>query len=348
MKQKTTDIPMELAPLGMVWQTRDPFLFCVHHDDTYPAGNDAMGPVADLAGRNIGQDFSGKDGWSMYHGNKVPGFPKHPHRGFETVTIARHGYIDHSDSMGASARFGDGDLQWMTAGRGIVHSEMFPLLHRDQPNRTELFQIWLNLPASHKMAEPYFSMFWKDEIPVHRSQDDEGHEISVVSYAGALSDGQSPPEPPPDSWAASPENALVIWTIKLAPGAKWSLPAADPGCNRMLYYFRGGKLRLADREVGSGQAISLPATATAEIANQAEESELLLLQGRPIGEPVAQHGPFVMNSQEELHQAFKDYHRTEFGGWPWPEQDPTHPRERKRFARYPDGREVTAAMSYAK
>ena len=91
-----------------------------------------MGPDASLAGRSIGQDFEGKDGWRMYHGDVVPGFPQHPHRGFETVTIVRQGFIDHSDSLGATARFGAGDVQWLTAGRGIVHSEMFPLLDRDR------------------------------------------------------------------------------------------------------------------------------------------------------------------------------------------------------------------------
>ena len=88
------------------------------------------GPEAPLAGRELGQDFSRKDGWSMYHGSTVPGFPGHPHRGFETVTIVRKGLIDHSDSLGATARFGGGDVQWLTAGKGIVHSEMFPLLDR--------------------------------------------------------------------------------------------------------------------------------------------------------------------------------------------------------------------------
>ncbi len=151
---------LERFPLGFPWATQDPFLFCVHHDDAYPVGDEGMGPAASLAGRNMGQDFAGKDGWRMYHGLVVPGFPQHPHRGFETVTIVRRGYIDHADSLGAAARFGEGDVQWLTAGKGIVHSEMFPLLKRDEANPVELFQIWLNLPASDKMVDPYFSMLW--------------------------------------------------------------------------------------------------------------------------------------------------------------------------------------------
>ena len=147
------------------WPTIDPFLFCVHHNDQYPAGNDDMSPKASLYGRNIGSDFSGKDGWSMYHGDSVPGFPRHPHRGFETVTVARQGYIDHSDSLGATARFGNGDCQWMTAGAGVVHCEMFPLVNKDKGNPTELFQIWLNLPQKEKMVPAYFTMLWKESIP---------------------------------------------------------------------------------------------------------------------------------------------------------------------------------------
>ncbi|MBC7662696.1 MAG: pirin family protein, partial [Caulobacter sp.] len=132
---------VKIQPLGFPWETADPFLFCVHHDDAYPKGNGRFGPDASLAGRSLGQDFGGKDGWSMYHGQQVPGFPSHPHRGFETVTIVRQGLTDHSDSLGAAARFGGGDVQWLTAGKGIVHSEMFPLLSTDQANPLELFQI---------------------------------------------------------------------------------------------------------------------------------------------------------------------------------------------------------------
>src|SRR3569833_2917046 len=151
----------QIRPLGSPWQTVDPFLFCVYHQDAYPAGNDAMGPATSLAGRDIGQDFAGKDGWRMYHGDTVPGFPRHPHRGFETVTIVRQGLIDHSDSLGATARFGGGDVQWLTAGKGISHCEMFPLVNATEPNPAELFQIWLNLPARDKLVDPHFTMLWE-------------------------------------------------------------------------------------------------------------------------------------------------------------------------------------------
>src|SRR5213594_744077 len=127
----------KVKPLGFPWETADPFLFCVHHQDHYPAGNAEMGPAASLDGHALGEDFAPSSEWRMYHGGVVPGFPQHPHRGFETVTIMRHGYIDHSDSLGATARFGPGDVQWLTAGRGIVHAEMFPLLNREGPNPLE-------------------------------------------------------------------------------------------------------------------------------------------------------------------------------------------------------------------
>ena len=92
---------LKIVPLGPSWQTLDPFLFCAHHDDDYPPGDEHMAPApALLKGRNLGMDFEMRDGWRMYHGQRVPGFPRHPHRGFETISLARHGYVDHSDSRG--------------------------------------------------------------------------------------------------------------------------------------------------------------------------------------------------------------------------------------------------------
>ncbi len=331
MKQ---DPIIRFAPLSFPWQTKDPFLVCVHHVDLYPQGNDRLGPAASLEGRNIGQDFAGKDGWRMYHGDTVPGFPQHPHRGFETVTFVREGFIDHSDSLGATARFGRGDVQWLTAGSGIVHSEMFPLLRGDAGNRLELFQIWVNLPAKSKFAAPYFTMFWDRDVPRHRPA--SGVEVTLV--AGAL-EGTNPPAPPPDSWAANPDADLAIWLVTLERGASFMLPAAQgSGTARTLYFFSGTKVDVADLTLGHHAAIELVADQPVALHAPEERVELLLMQGRPIGEPVAQYGPFVMNTRAELEQAFNDYRRTQFGGWPYAADDPVHPRERGRFARHADGR----------
>src|SRR4051812_22415854 len=322
----TKEVVRKIKPLGFPWETADPFLFCVHHDDRYPAGNEQLGPAASLEGRDIGQDFEGKDGWRMYHGDVVPGFPPHPHRGFETVTIVRRGLIDHSDSLGATARFGGGDVQWLTAGKGICHSEMFPLLDAKVGNPLELFQIWLNLPAADKMVEPHFTMLWGQDIPTRRFTDEGGRATEVTVIAGRLGDAQPPP-PPPHSWAARPDSEVGIWTVKMAPGARWTLPPAQRGTNRTLYFFVGSAPSVGGRAIARYHGVELRGDAAVRIENGAEESELLLLQGRPIAEPVVQYGPFVMSSRAEIQQALQDYQRTQFGGWPWSSDDPVHARE---------------------
>ncbi len=332
------DSILRVAPLGSRWQTTDPFLFCVHHVDRFPAGNDRLGPAASLAGHAIGQDFEGKDGWRMYHGEVVPGFPQHPHRGFETVTIVRTGYIDHSDSLGATARFGMGDVQWLTAGAGVVHSEMFPLLDSTGPNPLELFQIWLNLPGRDKLVPPYFTMFWDRDIPRARFTDGHGRGVVVTVIAGELGDVRPLP-PPPDSWAAKRDADVAIWSIAMDAGARWTVPPThDDRAARTLHVFAGDALRVAGRAVPCPAAIQVRGDVPVSIEAANGAVEILLLQGRPIGEPVAQYGPFVMNTRSELEQAFADYRRTQFGGWPWPADAPVHPRERGRFAHHADGR----------
>jgi redox-sensitive bicupin YhaK (pirin superfamily) len=332
------DPVIQTAPLGSRWQTADPFLFCVHHIDHFPKGNEQLGPDASLAGRDIGQDFEGKDGWRMYHGDVVPGFPQHPHRGFETVTIVRTGYIDHSDSLGATARFGMGDVQWLTAGAGVVHSEMFPLLDASGPNDLELFQIWLNLPGRDKLVPAYFTMLWDGAIPRVVQRDANGRTTTVTVIAGALGD-QQPLAPPPHSWAARPESDIAIWSIALEPGAVWTVPPAQGEATvRTLHLFAGKALKVADHLAKGPAAIRVHADQAVSIEAVDGPAEVLLLQGRPIGEPVAQYGPFVMNTRAELEQAFDDYRRTQFGGWPFAEDAPVHPRDRGRFARHADGR----------
>jgi len=325
---------MEITPLGMPWPTIDPVLFCVHHLDVYPRANDRMGPDASLAGRDLGQDFAGIDGWRMYHGRTVPGFPQHPHRGFETVTYVRRGLIDHSDSLGAAARFGRGDVQWMTAGEGVVHSEMFPLLDREDPNPVELFQIWMNLPAADKLVVPHFTMLWDDRIP-RLVPPGGGVEVTVI--AGEL-EGLVPPSPPPHSWAERPDHDVAIWHVRLGPGARWTMPPARfADTVRTLYVFDGTALRIGATAVDAGHGARVRSDVALDLATDGGV-EVLLLQGRPIGEPVAQYGPFVMNTREEIQQSISDYRQTGFGGWPWDADDPVHGPERGRFARHVDGR----------
>lgn len=329
-----------IKPLGFTWETSDPFLFCVHHLDHYPAGNDELGPAASLAGRNLGQDFTIKDGWRMYHGDKVPGFPAHPHRGFETITVVLEGFVDHSDSHGAAGRYGNGDVQWMTAGAGLQHAEMFPLLDRDKPNPLELFQIWLNLPKAKKFSKPHYKMLWAEDIPVHREKDTNGKITEVTIIAGEMGDMRAP-SPAPDSWAADPGNETGIWLIKIEANGSWTLPTASFEVNRSLYFYRGSEINIAGITVEQYNSVELLADQPVIINNGNSDAYCLLLQGRPINEPVVQHGPFVMNNALEIQQAFTDYRNTRFGGWPWNRSDNVHPPDKGRFASYSDGREET-------
>jgi len=329
-----------IKQLGFTWETSDPFIFCVHHLDDYPVGNDQLGPAASLEGRNIGQDFTTRDGWRMYHGETIPGFPEHPHRGFETITVVLKGFVDHSDSHGAAGRYGNGDVQWMTAGAGLQHSEMFPLLNKSAGNPLELFQIWLNLPKEKKFCNPFYSMLWAEDIPIYTEKDKNGKKTEVTLVAGKIGNsGVTAPAPAPDSWAADGKNELGIWLIRLEPGAQWTLPPASFEVNRSLYFYRGKDINIAGIRVMPYHSIELLADQPVVLQNGNSDSFLLLLQGQPINEPVVQHGPFVMNSIDEIHQAYYDYRKTQFGGWPWPRYDNVHPRERGRFAKYSDGRE---------
>jgi hypothetical protein len=257
------------------------------------------------------------------------------------VTIVRQGFIDHSDSLGATARFGAGDVQWLTAGKGIVHCEMFPLRRTDAPNPAELFQIWLNLPAKNKMAEPHFTMLWNERIQSLRLSDAQGRASTVRVVAGQFPGPAGTARglpPPPASWASQSDADVAMWTVHMEAGARLTLPpAAHHATRRQLYFFRGTSLEIGGHSVNVQTVTEVRAQEALELRNGDAACELLVLQGRPIGEPVAQYGPFVMNTQAEVAQAFADYRRTEFGGWPWSATDPVHPREQGRFARHADG-----------
>lgn len=329
---------LALEALTFPFSTPDPFLFAVHHKDFYPAGDNKM----QAPRKGNGADFNPNSKYRMYHGGRVPGFPQHPHRGFETLTATIEGTIDHADSMGNAGRYGGGDLQWMSAGKGIVHGEMFPLLHPDKPNTLHLFQIWLNLRAVDKMTDPHFIMHWAENIPQLQTEDGLAR---VTVWAGALN-GAQPLDPPPKSYAQVDHSEVAVWFLRLQPGGSYTLPPAAGGSdiNRSIYWFHGPAASIGGRDLEKHYRVDVdasqpclcahPSSSSTTTSSNDDDNEtyFLVLQGRPIGEPVVQHGPFVMNTQEEIMQAFQDYQRTQFGGWPWPEDGYCHPRDKGRFA----------------
>jgi len=226
----------------------------------------------------------------------------------------------------------------MTAGKGVQHCEMFPLIHRDKPNTLQLFQIWLNLPGKSKFVEPHYVMFWRENTPRKVFEDNKGAKTRVEVVAGKLDDIQ-PLAPPPDSWAADSTNEVAIWIIDMEADACWTLPAASEGVQRMLYFYEGESLDIGDTTLEVMTAAVMQPDAAVALHAGNKRVRMLLLQGRPIAEPVAQHGPFVMNTREEIQQAFRDFQETHFGGWPWEKTDQVHPRDKPRFARFAEGRE---------
>lgn len=326
----------KVQPLGFHWKTQDPFLFCAHHLDKYPEGNALLGPKASLEGRVMGQDFDLKNDWKMYHGPTVPGFPEHPHRGFETVTIVLEGYVDHHDSGGAYGRYGQGDVQWMTAGSGMQHAEMFPLLNSEGPNTLHLFQVWLNLPKRSKFVDPHYKMLWAEDIPKVMVESD-GKKSEVTIIAGAFK-GKRAPAPNPDSWAADPEHHVDILLIDMEDGARLEVSGRSETVRRTLYVYEGTAVRVNGQELAGNHQAALPAQ-TIEIVNTGKPAKMLLLSAEPINELVAQYGPFVMNTRAEIEQAYADYRRTRFGGWPWDRSDPVRPRTEGRIAKYANGEE---------
>lgn len=327
---------LQVQNLGFQWHAESPFLFSVHHKDAYPAGNEVQGPNVSLEGRNLGEDFIIKDGFRMYHGKTVPGFPYHPHRGFETVTVVLEGFVDHFDSTGASGRYGNGDVQWLTTGKGCLHSEMFPLVHRDRPNPLELFQIWLNLPAKNKMADPEYKMLWAEDIPVIELAAENGKKSTVRLIAGSMQ-GKDSLDPTNASWAKDKDHHVGIYLIRMEPEAQVTLPSVSGTLNRNLYFYEGNEIRIEDMTILGGNRAKLAGDEEITIKNGSTASQMLVLEGEPIQEPIAQYGPFVMNTEEEIRETFQDYQRTQFGGWPWGSPEHANDRTSGRFARHSDG-----------
>lgn len=234
-------------------------------------------------------DEFGSDKPADYRG----GFPDHPHRGFETVTYMLAGRMRHFDNAGNSGLLVSGAAQWMTAGRGLIHSEM----PEQQEGLMRGFQIWVNLPAAEKMVPPRYQDYAPEMIPTARVG--EGVEIKVV--AGSVVTPEGRVTGPVDGVSRDP----LLLDVSLAAGASWSVDIPDDH-TALAHVFEGVAL-VGETLIPRFHMAVLGPGDTVHLAAQEAAARVLLLAARPIGEPVARAGPFVMNTREEILQAFQDY-----------------------------------------
>lgn len=220
------------------------------------------------------------------------GFGPHPHKGFETITYMLEGGIEHRDSVGGHAVLGPGDVQWMTAGAGIVHAEEPPAALIRDGGTVHGFQIWLNLPAALKDAPAGFSVLRGAEMP--RAAPAPGVTVRVIG--GRCGDVESP---------VRLRSPVFLWHVTLAPGARWSF-AKENGWSALSYAFseaERGRTTVFDR---AGEIVALAHDGAAPL-------DLLVMGGQPFGEPIAHYGPFVMTSREEIVAAIRDYQSGRMG-----------------------------------
>jgi quercetin 2,3-dioxygenase len=239
-----------------------------------------------------------------YGPGEAVGAPDHPHRGFETVTYILEGAFEHEDSAGNRGTIAAGDVQWMTAGRGVVHSEMPTRSIRENGGRVHGFQVWVNLPARDKMIAPRYQEVPSAGIPEAGSRDGLAR-VRVI--AGEALKARA---------VIDTHTAIVCQDWSLRPGAAVEQPIAE-GHNALVYVFEGSALIGDDRtpltdgqlgRLGPGGAVRLAVAAEAR-----EGARLLLLAGQPLGEPVARYGPFVMNTETEIRRAISDYRAGRLG-----------------------------------
>jgi redox-sensitive bicupin YhaK (pirin superfamily) len=236
-----------------------------------------------------------------YEPGKAVGAPDHPHRGFETVTYVLEGEVVHEDSAGHRGTIKPGGVQWMTAGGGIIHSETPSAAVLDQGGRAHGFQIWVNLPARLKMTRPRYQELGAEQIPTATTADGKARVKIIAGEALGV------------RAAIATHTPIVYQDWSLEPGADVTV-ALDAAQRALVYVFQGTALvGDAGKLVNDGQLALLGAGDAVRLRGGAEPGRLLLLAGVPLGEPVARYGPFVMNTEQELRQAFQDYQSGRMG-----------------------------------
>ncbi|MBZ9731263.1 pirin family protein [Salegentibacter sp. JZCK2] len=250
----------------------DPFLFLNHHGyQEYPENN-----------------------------NGLP-FGPHPHRGFETVTFILKGDLTHKDSGGFESVIKAGGVQWMTAGKGLIHAEISSEEFKKKGGELEILQLWVNLPAKHKMTEPNYKGIQKEDIPQLTLNDGK---VKLAAVSGNWEE---------KSGAFEPLNDIQIATVEFANGGKYSLDI--PSEKNIFFYVVKGKVKVNGEEAKMHNLVEFTNDGEKLEIEAQEESIVLLGHAAPFNEPIVAQGPFVMNSQEEIQQAFQDYQNGIFGNW---------------------------------
>lgn len=241
-------------------------------------------------------DYAGPTEFLPARQNK--GVGQHPHRGFETVTIVYKGEVAHRDSTGKGGVIGPGDVQWMTAASGILHEEFHSEAFAKSGGTLEMVQLWVNLPAKDKMATPGYQAILNADIPAAELPEGAG---SIRVIAGNY-DGKAGP--------AGTFTPMQVWDMRLQPGANVELPAAESWNTAVVVLH--GAVEVNGAAAREAQMVVLEPSGTGVVIEAKDEAILLLLSGEPIREPIVGHGPFVMNTQDEIVQAMADFNNGKF------------------------------------
>lgn len=232
--------------------------------------------------------------------DKPRGVGEHPHRGFETVTIVYDGEVEHRDSTGAGGKIGPGDVQWMTAASGILHEEFHSHDYTRRGGPFEVVQLWVNLPARDKMSEPRYQTLLDADIPAVALPDEAG-KVRVIAgeYAGHRGPAQT-------------HTPVNVWGVRLNPGGQARFEVPD-GYTTAVVVLRGSAGVNDGQIARAAQMVTLDRSGTGIIVEADSETRLLLLSGEPIDEPIVGHGPFVMNTEDQIRAAFNDFRSGRFG-----------------------------------
>ena len=318
--------------LTMHWDVEDPFMFVSHHTDDYPQGNAQMAPpLRQISGRNLGRDYQVRFGFRMYNGKVVPGFPKHAHWGYETLTLPMLGWIDHFDSTGSNGRYGFGDVQWVSAPAMFQHSEMYPLVNQDSRNPNDITQIFVNLPLEEKnIEEPSVNTVWKENIPIVK-----GEKSRTMVICGEYG-GKSIYSPSTHTWARK-ENSVRILRTDLEAGGSFVLDPAPEDVNRNVYLLNGKGVTILGEPVKEYCKVKIDPTKEVEIKTSDVPAVVWVLEGKPIGQKMASFGPITLSTEQEVRESLNVLRRTEFESWPWDLVDKANPVDSGRFLRRADG-----------